>query len=147
MEADFSVIMLGEPVYENAFLPIIILKEISLSGYINGYHEYRSKWVPVIHEELKAEMEPDNIKDKYAMSVMRNGEIVGHIQKGIAGNFAKNIFYFLRADKMSECYAIVSGNPVNLGDQKGMRVPCIFRLTGQPSFIEKMKSIMEKHVQ
>ena len=41
---------------------------------------------------LSAVPEPRNIVDKYAVSVQRDDEVVGHLMKGKSGRFAKTIF-------------------------------------------------------
>ena len=51
-------------------------------------------------------MEPDNVVDKYAVCVMKNDVIVGHLPHGINGRFIKITLYFLRADKSAECKVI-----------------------------------------
>ena len=43
---------------------------------------------------LSAVPEPRNLVDKYAVSVQRDDEVVGHLMKGKSGRFAKTIFYF-----------------------------------------------------
>ena len=53
---------------------------------------------------------------------------------GKTGNFAKNIFYFLRADEYSICEVEITGKPVNLGNCEGMQVPCEVKLTGRRKF-------------
>ena len=44
-------------------------------------------------------MEPEKVMDKYAVAVINNDTLVGHLMKGESGKFAKTIFYFLRSDK------------------------------------------------
>ena len=57
-----------------------------------------------------------NILDKYAVSVQRDGGMVGHLMKGKLGPVAKTIFYFLRAGKKNNCTVVVTGKAVNRGD-------------------------------
>ena len=57
--------------------------------------------------------EPENLNDAFAVCVLRNEEIVGHIKKGDNGRFARTIFYFLRAAADNRCRATVRGMPVN----------------------------------
>ena len=52
-----------------------------------------------ISEALSTEREPGNPKDKYAVCVKENECVAGHLPLGNTRNFAKIIFYFLRADK------------------------------------------------
>ena len=63
--------------------------------------------------------------------------MVGHLPLGENGNFAKTIFYFLRADPYGNI--TVTGKGVNLGDGIGMQVPCILHLQGQKSMVEILK--------
>ena len=46
-----------------------------------GYHEYKDCWTPVKSEMLKAVMEPKNKTDKFAVAVMKNDCLVGHLPK------------------------------------------------------------------
>ena len=81
--------------------------------------------------------EPRNIVDKYAVSVQRDGEVVGHLMKGKSGRFAKTIIYFLRADKKNDCTVVVTGKAINRGDGEGMQVPCTLNFKGQKELIGK----------
>ena len=56
-----------------------------------------------------------------------NGVIVGHLMIGKTDRFAKIIFYFLRGHTDSKCEVIITDKRVNLGDIKGMQVPCEFQ--------------------
>ena len=98
---------------------------------VKGYHVYRGIWVPKIGETLSTENERSNPKYKYAVFVKKNECIVGHLSLSKTGNFAKTIFYFLRADKYSICEVEITGKPVNLGDGEGMQVPFKLKLTGR----------------
>ena len=91
---------------------------------------------------LLCEREPDNPMDKYAVCVKKENKIVGHLPLGKSGKFVKTIFYFLRADEFSSCKIIVTGKPVNLGDGKGMEVPCKLIFTG----MEKRIDVLKRHL-
>ena len=108
----------------NEELPIVTINSFETVSNIKGYHVYQGISVPKIGETLSTEKEPSNPKDKYAVCVKKNKCIVGHLPLGKTGNFAKTIFYFLRADKYSICEDEITGKPVNLGDGQGMQVPC-----------------------
>ena len=53
-----------------------------MQNHIMGYHEYQVKWRPSYNEELEARREPENMKDAFAVCVLRNEETVGHLKKG-----------------------------------------------------------------
>ena len=114
---------------------IIKMEQFTANSHIAGYHVYKTAWTPVIGEELVGEMEPLNPEDRYAVCVKKNGSIVGHLEKGISERFSQIIFFFLRADRSASCRAIIMGHPVNLGDERGQKVPCRLIFSGKSRFI------------
>ena len=100
-------------------IPLVIVKEMQVNSHIAGFHVYKTAREPYVGEQLQAEMEPTNAVDKYSVCVKKDNNIVGYIEKGRSGRFAKTIFYFIRADEFATCDVFVTGNAVNLGDNKG----------------------------
>ena len=101
---------------------------------------YKDIWVPKIGEKCSTERELDNPGDKYAACVKKNDHIIGHLPLGKWNNFAKTIFYFLRADEYSLSEVIITGKPVNFGDGDEMQVHCKLKFTRW----NKIVSILEK---
>ena len=60
-------------------LSIILVKEYDLKTHIKGYHAYMTKWTPKNGEILKARPEPENEYDKYAATVERCSDVIGHL--------------------------------------------------------------------
>ena len=52
-------------------LSILFVKEYDLKTHIKGYHAYMTKWTPKNGEILKAQREPENEYDKYAVVLER----------------------------------------------------------------------------
>lgn len=52
-------------------------------------------------------------------------KIVGHLPLKENGNFAKTIFYFLRADLCGKWNITVTSQAVNVGDGDRIQLPCI----------------------
>ena len=73
------------------------------------------------------------------MQFVLRKKISGAFSLGKSGKFAKTIFYFLRADKISSCKIVAMGNPVNLGDDKGMQVPYKLIFSGIEKCIDMLK--------
>ena len=84
----------------NEELPMVTINNFETISNVKGYYVYKGIWVPKIGETLSTEREPGNPKEKYALCVNKNECIVGHLPQGKIGNFAKTIFYILRADKI-----------------------------------------------
>ena len=72
-----------------------------IDSHVKGYHAYLDNWKSCRGEVLQAIPEPNNAVDKYAVCVLKDGEVVGHLKRGTLGRFAKTIFYFLEADQHS----------------------------------------------
>ena len=125
-------------------LSILLVKEYNLETHIKVYHAYMTKWTPQNGEILKAWPEPENEYDKYAVTVERCGNAVGHLSKGRFAPFAKNVSYFLRASN-ENCWRVeVTGKRVNLDDGKGQQIPCILHISGEVKFVSKLKDILRQ---
>ena len=92
-----------------------------------------------MNEILETQRQPDNPTDKYAVCVLKDARVAGHLKKGCNGRFAKTIFYFLRSDAYAKCSVRISGKPVNLVDGEGMQVPCALQFEGEIRFIDTLK--------
>ena len=52
-----------------------------LRSFVRGYHEYKDVWLPTLGEMLLLEVESGNWEDQFAVAVVKDGLIVGHIPK------------------------------------------------------------------
>ena len=123
-------------------LSILSVKEYDLKTHIKSYHAYMTKWTPQNGEILKARPEPENEYDRYAATVQRCGDVVGHLSKGRSARSAKTVSYFLRASNENCCRAEVTGKRVNLGDREGPQIPCILHFSGEAKFVSKLNDIL-----
>ena len=59
------------------------MDEKSVPSCIRGYHIYKDihVWTATIGEELVCRREPTNSKDRYAVSVMKEENIIGHVPR------------------------------------------------------------------
>ena len=51
---------------------------------VRGYHVYESIWVAAIGEELQCQRELSNAVDHYAVAIVRDGAVVGHVPRKIS---------------------------------------------------------------
>ena len=70
------------------------LEMLGIKLFVRGFHAYKDIWTPDEGEHLNLIREPENIKDKYAVSVLKDGLIVGHVPY----NLAPRISQFLKRD-------------------------------------------------
>ena len=118
------------------------IMSLEIESYVMGYHDYMDLWEPKVGEILAAKCEPLNPKDIYAVAVMKNNLVVGHLKKGKSGLFAKNIGYFLRYPG-SSFHVKITAEKVNLGKKQGLQVPCKIQLAGKPDFINCLREKLE----
>ena len=97
----------------------------------------------MLGETLPAAMEPTNYDDDHAVCVKKDSAIVGHLERGESGRFAQTIFFFLRADSTASCTATVTGQPVDLGDLLGQKVPCKLRLSGRKDYVNVLDATLK----
>lgn len=91
------------------------------SSVIRGHYIYKSIWTPVVGETLEARIEENNIHDRFAISVLREDKIVGHVPQEISQLFSS----FL--NRGGVVTAEVTGKRIH---GKGLEVPCQYNLKG-----------------
>lgn len=101
------------------------------SSVIRGHHVYKSIWTPVIGETLHVRIEENNEYDRFAVSVLREDEIVGHIPQEISRLFSS----FL--NRGGAVTAEVTGKRIH---GKGLEVPCLYNLTGNKKLVRKLRA-------
>ena len=60
------------------------MAERELPCCVRGYHIYKTIWAATIGEELVCEREPTNAIDRYAVAVIKDGTIIGHLPKKLS---------------------------------------------------------------
>ena len=93
---------------------------------------------------VKAVVEPKNKEYKFAVAIMKDDCLVGHLPKEKTGKFAKIIFYFLQAYDLNTFSMKVTRKAINQGDGKGMKVPCKLYFLAEDSFIHILKQQLPK---
>ena len=53
-------------------------------SYVTGHHVYKDLWTPTLGEKLSTTAEPENHHDKYAVKVLKENEVVGHVPRDIS---------------------------------------------------------------
>ena len=56
----------------------------SVEAVVRGYHAYKHIWATVYGEELPCEREAGNRVDAFAVAVMKDGTVVGHVPNKIS---------------------------------------------------------------
>ena len=93
----------------------------NVQSSVMGYHYYKSIWVPVVGERLQCQREPANSYDRWAVAVLHNGAVAGHVPREISKVFSRYL------DAGYKITAVVSSKPENRR-RKGMEVPVCYEI-------------------
>ena len=112
-------------------LPIVIDKanSFSFNSYARGYHACMKIWNPVDGEVLVCTRETDNPHDNYAVSIICNSYVVGHVPLGLRKTFSD--FLSLPASTM---LCIVTGKILNRGAGLGLEIPVMYQARGHENY-------------
>jgi len=97
----------------------------------SGHHIYKEIWTPVINEILSCSQEHDNSEDPFAVSVIKDGDIVGHVPREVSCI----VWYFIEHNGIVDCQ--VSGRRKH---GKGLEAPCIYRFCAGKNMIRALLS-------
>ena len=56
-------------------------RSFTLESYVRGHHIYHTRWTPIIGEVLPVKRELTNNYDRFAVAVLKDGEVVGHVPR------------------------------------------------------------------
>ena len=115
-------------------LPIFIDKanSFSFNSYAIGYHAYMKIWNPVNGAVLVCTRETDNPHDNYAVSIVRNSYVVGHVSLGLSKTFLN-----LLSLPVSTMLCIVTGKRlINRGAGLGLEILVMYQVRGHEKALQ-----------
>ena len=140
---NFLIEMLLKNIDEEIEVIIIKQKEYCFESFVRGYHAYMDIWTPKVDDEnLCLKPESDNEHDSFAVAVLLEGKVVGHVPMNLSKLFNK----FLKIPSCTiRCK--VTGKRVNRGAGYGLEIPVHYALIGPDkavSFTERcIKKILD----
>ena len=94
-------------------------EKFTFDSAVRGYHVYKVVWKPAIGEKLQADQELDNEVDKFAVKVVKNNKIVGHLPR----EYSQILWYFIaRGGKI--CVDVTGRRRHCKQLCGGMEIPC-----------------------
>ena len=110
----------------------------SFKSVVMGFHVYKSIWTPVVNVVHPTQQERGNVEGRYAVSVMKDATIVGHVPREIS----KTCWYFIERGGEILC-KIIGQRQRSLLLQGGLEIPCIYIFQGRKKLIDKLIIIMK----
>ena len=110
---------------------------------VRGFHVYFTIWHVVNGEELICEREPSNRRDRYAVAVIKDDDIIGHLPR----NISRICSLFLLRGGSIKCQ--VNGTRRYSADlpQGGVEIPCTLLFEAQSSEIKKVMKLLGRTIQ
>ena len=105
---------------------------------IRGFHVYKTIWDAAIGETLRCKREKDNNSDRYAIAVLQNDVIVGHLPR----KYSRVCSLFLDTGGSISC--TVSGRRQFSSDliQGGLEIPCLVKFGSSKKAIKKLTKFL-----
>ena len=107
------------------YLYAVKMETFERESMIRGYHIYKTTWAATVGEELECQRETTNSRDRNAVAVVKNGEIVGHLPRKESHVYQKR-----RYNKVP-CYRYSPDLP-----QGDLEIPCLLRFKGKEKEIK-----------
>lgn len=114
------------------------MSDYSYSSVIRSFHVYRNIWTPNEGEELTTKRENDNLFDKYAISVLKDNIVVGHVPKEIS----KLVAFFIKHGGVLKCIVTEGGVYRHSEEAGGLEIPCVMVFSGPTDLVERLKSLL-----
>lgn len=107
---------------------------------VRGYHVYQDIWDAIVHEELACARELDNLRDPFAVAVVKSRQTVGHVPKKISSVCS----LFLQHGGSITCK--VTGRRRRSEDltQGGLEIPCTLTFVGGLKDVTKVEKLVTK---
>ena len=111
-----------------------------MESCVRGYHVYKDLWDVSIGEDILCEREPFNNADRYAVAVLKDDTVVGHIPRKIS----QICSLFLARGGTITCTPIGGRRYSSDLPQRGWEIPCKLAFTGKSKEVEKVKTLFAR---
>ena len=115
---------------------------LMIDSCVRGYHYYQDVWDPVIGEQLECVQEPANLHDRYAVAVLKEETVVGHVPRKIS------IVCCLFLRRGGTIVSTITGTRHYSHDlaQGGMEVPCTLNFRCDSKKLQQLTSKLLKQM-
>ena len=103
---------------------------------------YKDMLTPVVDEVLLLKREPDNVRDNCAVTVLKEGQVVGHIPY----NISAMVSHFVSRD-CNKAFVEVTGDRVNWEQNMALKCCAVTAFMAQNYNVKRMKELLhhERH--
>ena len=115
-----------------------VMPSFCVNSMVRGYHVYKDVWQAMDGEILSCMRETSNGHDPFAVAVLKDDTIVGHVPRSLSAICS----LFLRKGGSITC--LINGSRRYSSDlpQGGLEVPCVLTFCGEDVLIQKVKKLI-----
>jgi len=110
----------------------------SFESFMKAFHVYKAMWTPLLNAEHSTQQEHGHTEDQYAVAIINNNVVVGHVLKELSQTF----WFFI--ERRGEISSKITGrkqrSPLLQG---GMEIPCIYTLRGKKKLVGKLRLLLK----
>ena len=118
---------------------VMSLSTLVYDSVIRGFHVYRTYWTPKIGQILTTTRDKLNINDRYAISVLEDNVIIGHLPKEIS----KICSYFLKRNGSIQCQVTDTNYKRSDIPKGGLEIPAILIFFGEERDIVRLEQLLK----
>ena len=111
-----------------------------LDSCVRGHHVYLRVWTPHVGEILSTRKEAGNHHNRFAVAVLKDDRIVGHIPCEVS----KTAWYFLEHGGDIRCEITSRRRRSDIAG-KGLEVPCTYTFEGKPKMIKELIKLFSRN--
>ena len=115
-----------------------VMEENEVACCVRGYHVYKTVWAAAVGEVLICRREPTNSADRYAVAVLKEETIIGHLPR----KMSKICSLFLRRGGSMRCKVTGSRRYSSDPPQGGLEIPCSLLFTANVKEITKLRKVL-----
>lgn len=115
-------------------------KSHMIKAMVRGYRVYKEIWYATVGEELSCVREVENYRNPFAVAVVKQGVVVGHVPRKIS------LVYLMLLRRGGTIDCRVTWGRCYSEDllQGGLEIPCTLTLIGSHSGIDKVKKLLKR---
>ena len=118
-------------------------QSVSVLSRIRGFHVFKGLWTPYNGESLQLQPQPENPKDRNAVSVVKDSRVVGHMPMLVNTKEGLGLKRHFLAKPGTSGIVNVCGKAVNRGGGLGMEISCKYVFTGPHKLTERLEKCLD----
>ncbi len=110
---------------------------VQFRSCVRGFHVYKDVWNPQIGEQLLTKQENGNPEDSFAVGVIKDDTVIGHVPRELSRIF----WHFIQRGGYISC-EISGRRQRSVLLQGGLEIPCIYTFKAKKKMVDKLSDLL-----